>query len=123
MHDRLDGSFRDRPLQLELFEGPGAHRDLLQPSLDGIELLSDQERREHQEDAETDDDREDEKEKVHAQTLMSVILRIAVKPMNIMTAPVARRIWPMSSVKSGCMNSGLMKFSVTAMPIGRNATR
>ena len=40
-----------------------------------------------------------------------------------MIPPVASRIWPRVSVKSGSMNEGLMKFSVIAMPTGKNATR
>jgi hypothetical protein len=45
----------DRTLQLEFLEGPRPDRDLLQASLHRVELLTDEERREHEEDAERDD--------------------------------------------------------------------
>ena len=48
------------PLQLELFEGPRSDGDLLESSLHRVELLSDEEGREHEEDAERDDAGEDQ---------------------------------------------------------------
>src|SRR5438093_1931229 len=60
LDDRLQGSLGDRPLQFELFEGPRTNRDLLESCLHRVELLTDEERREHEEDSERDDAGEDQ---------------------------------------------------------------
>ena len=127
---RTQRPLHERRLELELLEVLGLHRpELGQARLDGIDRRTPREAEDDEEDRSGRECGDDDGQDLHGQTSMSTILRMSMKPMNIMNPPKIRITTPAGRPSTagglaniGSMNPGAAMNRKPASAIGRKPT-